>query len=73
MENNIFNELIYRGYSVNVGVVVINSKNENNVSTRTQLEVNFVATKGSRKYYIQSAYKLYDEFKVDQEKNHLLI
>lgn len=72
MENIIYNELIYRGYSVNVGVVIINSKNENNISTRTQLEVNFVVTKGSRKYYIQSAYKLYDDEKVKQEKKSLI-
>jgi predicted AAA+ superfamily ATPase len=72
MENIIYNELVYRGYSVNVGVVVINSKNENNISTRTQLEVDFVATKGSKKYYIQSAYKLYDESKVEQERRSLI-
>ena len=72
MENIVYNELIYRGYSVNVGVVVINSKNENNISTRSQLEVDFVATKGSKKYYIQSAYKLYDESKVEQEKKSLI-
>ena len=72
MENIIYNELVYRGYSVNVGVVVINSKNENNVSIRTQLEVDFVATKGSKKYYIQSAYKLYDESKVEQERRSLI-
>ena len=53
-------------------VVVINSKNENNISTRTQLEVDFVATKGSKKYYIQSAYKLYDESKVEQERRSLI-
>lgn len=72
MENIIYNELRYRGFSVNVGVVVINSKNDFNVSTRTQLEVDFVATKGSRKYYIQSAYKLYDEMKVAQERKSLI-
>lgn len=72
MENIIYNELIYRGYSVNVGVVVINSRNENNISTRTQLEVDFIATKGSKKYYIQSAYKLYDESKIEQEKRSLI-
>ena len=72
MENIIYNELVYRGYSVNVGVVVINSKNENNVSIRTQLEVDFVATKGSKKYYIQSAYRLYDESKVEQERRSLI-
>lgn len=72
MENIIYNELIFRGYSVNVGVVVVNEKNENNVSTRKQLEVDFLAIKGSRKYYIQSAFKLYDEYKIEQEKKSLI-
>ena len=72
MENIIYNELIYRGYSVNVGVVTVNERNSNNSTSKVQLEVDFVATKGSRKYYIQSAYKLYDDSKVKQEKNSLI-
>ena len=72
MENIIYNELIYRGYSVNVGVVTVNERNSNNSTIKVQLEVDFVATKGSRKYYIQSAYKLYDELKVEQERRSLI-
>ena len=47
-------------------------RNSNNSTSKVQLEVDFVATKGSRKYYIQSAYKLYDDSKVRQEKNSLI-
>ncbi|MCR4879617.1 MAG: ATP-binding protein [Bacilli bacterium] len=61
MENAIYNELIARGYLVDVGVVSINEKNENNNYIKKQIEVDFVANKGSKRYYIQSCYHLLDK------------
>ena len=68
MENAIYNELIYRGYSVDVGVVDIRGKD----SVRKQLEVDFVINQGSKRYYIQSAYALPDREKVEQEQAPLV-
>ena len=67
MESIIYNELVNRGYSVDVGIVEKNEKNKNGNGVIKQLEVDFVCTKGSRKYYIQSAYKILDEDKKNQE------
>lgn len=71
MENVIYNELKLRGYSVDVGVVETNLKT-NGVSQRKQLEVDFVANLGNRRYYIQCAYKIPDEEKRRQEQASLL-
>ena len=62
MENIIYNELRSRGYSVDVGMVEVRTSSE-----RKHLEVDFVANKGDRRYYIQSAYALPDEAKREQE------
>ena len=62
MENIIYNELRSRGYRVDVGMVEVRTSTE-----RKQLEVDFVANKGDRRYYIQSAYTLPDEAKREQE------
>ena len=62
MENIIYNELRSRSYSVDVGMVEVRNSSE-----RKQLEVDFVANKGDRRYYIQSAYALPDEAKREQE------
>lgn len=67
-ENIIYNELVARGYNVNIGIVELNGKNEAGKSTRRQLEVDFIATLGSRRYYIQSAYSMPDAQKIEQEK-----
>lgn len=68
MENVIYNELLIRGYLVDVGVVeartLVNGK-----QTYNQYEVDFIATNGMEKYYIQSAYALSDEDKREQELN----
>lgn len=73
MENVIYNELLKRGFSVDVGVVEVFSKVDKNVSVvRKQLEVDFVANMGSRRYYIQSAFELATPEKVVQEKNSLV-
>ena len=71
MENIIYNELILRGFDVDVGVVEYNSKDENGKKIRTQLEIDFVANKGNRRYYIQSALSVDDEAKRIQETNSL--
>ncbi len=55
-ENIIYNELKLRGYEVNIGVVELNYKSEEGKNKKKQLEVNFIAKKGDKKYYIQSAY-----------------
>lgn len=67
MENIIYNELRFRGYKVDVGVVESREKNENGKEIRKQLEIDFIATFGSKKYYIQSAYAIPDEEKYKQE------
>ena len=71
MENAIYCELRRQGFKVDVGVVVFNGKDENGVSFRKQLEVDFVCNKGSRRYYIQSALSLPTPEKMDQETNSL--
>lgn len=67
MENVIFNELLIRGYSVDVGVVEIREKNKNGELQRKQLEVDFVANSGNERYYIQSAFAMPTEEKRLQE------
>ncbi len=71
MENVVYNELKLRGYSVDVGMVEGNLK-LNGTSQRAQLEVDFVANMGSRRYYIQCAYRMPDEEKRRQEQASLL-
>lgn len=71
LENIIYNELISRGFSVDVGVVEKRSRNENGTDVRQYLEVDFVCNQGSKRYYIQSAYKMIDDEKVRQEENSL--
>ena len=67
MENIIYNELIYRGYNVDVGIVEVNDKNKNGGYVRKQLETDFIAMMGHKKYYIQSAYEMGTEEKREQE------
>lgn len=71
MENLIYNELLYRGYNVDVGIVEINEK-VNGKYTQKQIEVDFVCNQGSKRYYIQSAYALPTESKTNQELRPLL-
>lgn len=71
MENIIYNELCYRDFNVDVGVVEYNYKDEDNKSKRSQLEIDFVAHKGSKKYYVQSALTVSDDDKRRQEINSL--
>lgn len=72
MENIIFNELIIRGYKVDVGVVTIGKKNENNNYVRKNLEVDFVCNLGYERYYIQSALTIDETGKREQEEKSLL-
>ena len=71
MENIIYNELIARGYNVDVGIVEINEKNKDNKYVRKQLEVDFIVNLGRQKYYIQSAYDMSDENKRESEYRSL--
>lgn len=71
MENVLYNELRYRGFEVDVGVVPVRERNKENQSVRSQFEIDFVATLGSRKYYIQSALNIPDLEKENQEKRAL--
>ena len=71
MENLIYNELRMSGYSVDVGQVTQNTKNENGISERKQLEVDFVCNRGQDRIYIQSAYALPSEEKTEQELRSL--
>jgi len=71
MENLIYNELRLRGMSVDVGVVVKNEKDDNGISMRKQLEVDFVCNQGSKRCYIQSALRLPSEEKLEQELRSL--
>ena len=66
MENIIFNELRYRGFNVDIGIVKLNYK-DNGKSKRKQIEIGFVCNKGNDKLYIQSAYALLTKEKNEQE------
>lgn len=72
MENVIFNELKVRGYNVYVGIVPVSEKNRTGKSVRKQLEIDFVCNRGSKRYYIQSAFAMQDEEKEKQEQRSLL-
>ena len=73
MENIIFNELKMRGFNVDVGVIVQYDINEKGNSIRKQLEIDFVCNKGSKRYYIQSAYAIPDQAKMEQEQRSLML
>ena len=72
MENIIYNELLVRGFNVDVGVVEYTTKDKNNKKMRKQLEVDFVCNKGSNRYYIQSAYSIPTKEKMEQEEQSLI-
>ena len=67
MENILYNELRYRGYGVDVGIVEVRERDAEGKENRSQLEIDFIATLGSKKYYIQSAYAIPDQAKYEQE------
>lgn len=72
MENIIYNELIYRGYNIDVGVVEKFVNNKNDKTIRKIFEIDFICNQGSKRYYVQSAYSLDSEEKKTQEKNSLI-
>jgi len=72
MENIIYNELRIRGFSVDVGVVMKRNRTEAGVQEKKQLEIDFIANQGSRRYYIQSAFGIPNEEKREQEKVSLI-
>lgn len=72
MENIIYNELIARNFNVDVGIITATGKDKDGKSVRKQLEVDFVCNKGSKRYYIQSAFSIPDREKMEQESNSLL-
>lgn len=67
MENIIYNELCVRDFSVDVGIVEYCYKDAEKKSKRAYLEIDFIANKGSKKYYVQSALTVADEEKREQE------
>lgn len=67
MENVIYNELRKRGFRVDVGNLMVVEQDKNGKQVKKQLEVDFICRKGSKKYYIQSAYLLETEEKMVQE------
>ena len=73
MENIIFNELKMRGFNVDVGVIMQYETNEKGTSIRKQLEIDFVCNQGSKRYYIQSAYAIPDQAKMEQEQRSLML
>ena len=71
MENIIYNELRVRGYNVDVGVVPVVVRNKDRKQIRKQYEIDFVCNLGSKRYYIQSAWRKESENKIEQEENSL--
>ncbi len=72
MENVIYNELRMRGYQVDVGIVYKRIRRQDNVQEKKQLEVDFIANLGNKRYYIQSALNMPTEEKMEQEKASLI-
>ena len=73
MENVLYNDLRGRGFQVDVGNINIRVRNENGVQQRVTLEVDFVCNLGSKRYYIQSAWRMPDEDKMEQEQRSLCL
>ena len=71
MENLLYNELIYRGFNVDVGVVEKYILNHTGSYSKRNFEVDFIANRGSQRYYIQSVYSMEEELKKEQEEKSL--
>ena len=71
MENVIYNEMRMRGWLVDVGNVALRVRNDKGQNIRVTLEVDFVCNKGSQRIYIQSAWRMPDADKMEQEKRSL--
>ena len=72
MESIIYRDLKRRGYAVNVGVVPVIESNKEGLRVRKQYEIDFIATSGNQKIYIQSAYRIYSDENLQQEMNSFL-
>ena len=72
MEHILFNELITRGFNVDVGLVIARDCDESGNRHQKQLEVDFVCNKGAKRYYVQSAFAIPDAAKMQQEANSLI-
>lgn len=72
MENMIYNELRIRGFNVDVGVVPVVTKDEDGKQQRSNLEIDFICNLGSKRYYIQSAYRMESDEKIKQERASLI-
>jgi predicted AAA+ superfamily ATPase len=72
MENVIYNELRRQGYTVDVGLVETFKRNAEGKAVRSNLEIDFVVNRHDERIYIQSAYRLPDQEKIDQEQASLL-
>lgn len=72
MENIIYNELLRRGYNVDVGVVSVNKTDEKGFRSKPQYEVDFVCNQGSKRIYIQSSFEIKDNQKENQERKSLI-
>lgn len=72
MENVLYNDLVRRGYDVDVGVVEVNTMGQDGKNVRKQLEVDFVANRGDERCYIQSALSIDDPEKKKQEIESLI-
>ena len=72
MENIIYNELLRRGYNVDIGVVEMNETNTDGTRSKPQYEVDFVCNQGNKRIYIQSAYEMQDTLKERQERKSLV-
>lgn len=73
MENILYNDLIIRGCSVDIGVVYSQEKNKKGTSVQTAREIDFIATMGGKKTYIQSAYALPNDAKAEAENKPFLL
>lgn len=72
MENVVYNELCRMGYTVDVGMVTLMKRDASGKQYRTRLEVDFVVNRHDQRLYIQSAYRLPDNEKMQQEQASLL-
>lgn len=72
MENIIYNELVVRGFNVDVGNVTLRERDKEGASRRVTLEVDFIANLGNRRYYVQSAWRMPDQEKILQESKSLV-
>lgn len=72
MENIVYNEMRTRGFNVDVGVVPVVTKDKDGKQKCSTLEVDFICNLGSKRYYIQSAYRMESDEKIKQERASLL-